>query len=100
MKAYGVVNVLIHIFLDLGISWRWMISFTPLPLYLRGKSSQYTLGRRLGGPQSRSGRPGEEKILDPTGTRTPTPSVVQLVASRYTDCAIPAPLLWTYQNLD
>jgi hypothetical protein len=24
--------------------------------------------------------------LDPTGTRTPTPSVVQLVASRYTDC--------------
>jgi hypothetical protein len=29
------------------------------------------------------------KILDPTGTRTPT-SVVQSVASRYTDCAIPA----------
>jgi hypothetical protein len=28
---------------------------------------------RLGGPQSRSGRFGEEKILDPTGTRTPTP---------------------------
>jgi hypothetical protein len=27
----------------------------------------------LGGPQSRSGRFGEEKILDPTGTRTPTP---------------------------
>jgi hypothetical protein len=26
----------------------------------------------LGGPQSRSGRRGEEKILDPTGTRTPT----------------------------
>jgi hypothetical protein len=24
-------------------------------------------------PQSRSGRRGEEKILDPTGTRTPTP---------------------------
>jgi hypothetical protein len=28
---------------------------------------------RLGGPQSRSGRHEEEKILDPTGTRTPTP---------------------------
>jgi hypothetical protein len=27
----------------------------------------------LGGPQSWSGRRGEEKILDPTGTRTPTP---------------------------
>jgi hypothetical protein len=26
----------------------------------------------LGEPQSRSGLRGEEKILDPTGTRTPT----------------------------
>jgi hypothetical protein len=25
-------------FLDLGTSWRWMVSFTLLPLYLRGKS--------------------------------------------------------------
>jgi hypothetical protein len=32
----------------------------------------YLLDRRLGGPQSRSGRYGEVKILDPTGTRTPT----------------------------
>jgi hypothetical protein len=29
------------------------------------------LDRRLGGPQSLSGRLGEEKILDPTGTRIP-----------------------------
>jgi hypothetical protein len=26
----------------------------------------------MGGPQSRSGRRGEEKIFEPTGTRTPT----------------------------
>jgi hypothetical protein len=38
-----------------------------------GKSPQYPLERMLGGPQNRSGRHGEEKILDPTGTRTPTP---------------------------
>jgi hypothetical protein len=44
-------------------SWRWVVSFTPLPLYPR-----YPLDRRLGGPQSRSGRCGEEKILDHTGT--------------------------------
>jgi hypothetical protein len=39
----------------------------------RGRNPQYPLDLRLGGPQSRSGRYGEEKILDPTGTRTPTP---------------------------
>jgi hypothetical protein len=41
----------------------------------------------LGEPQSRSGRRREEKILVPTGTRTPTSSVVQPVASRCTDYA-------------
>jgi hypothetical protein len=41
-------------------------------IYPRGKSSQSSLDRRLGGPQSRSGRRGEEKMLDPNGTLTPT----------------------------
>jgi hypothetical protein len=60
-------------FLDLGTSWRWVISFTPLPLYPWGKNLLYTLNRRLGGPQSRSWRYGEVRILDPTETRTPIP---------------------------
>jgi hypothetical protein len=34
-----------------------------------GKEPRYPLDRRLGGPQSRSGRHVEEKIVDPTGTR-------------------------------
>jgi hypothetical protein len=59
--------------LDLCTSWRWVVSFTPLPLYPRGKSPRYQLDRILGEPQSPSGRRGEEKILDPTGTRTPNP---------------------------
>jgi hypothetical protein len=59
-------------FLHLGTSWRWVVSFTPRPLNPRGKSSRYPLDRKLGGPQSQSGRRGEEKILDPTGSRTPT----------------------------
>jgi hypothetical protein len=77
-------------FLDLGTSWRWVVSFTPLPRYPR-----YPFDTRLGGPQSRSGRYGKVKILYPTGTRTPAPPVVQSVASRYTDWAIPAP---THRN--
>jgi hypothetical protein len=47
----------------------------------------------------RSERRGEEKILNPTGTRTPTPqsSIVRHVASRYTDCATPAPSILCIQ---
>jgi hypothetical protein len=41
------------------------------------------MDRRLVDP-----RAGLEKIFEPIGTRTPTPSVVQPVASRYTDYAI------------
>jgi hypothetical protein len=46
--------------LDLGTSWRWAVTFTPRPLYLRGKNSRYPSDRRLGGPQSRSGQGGLE----------------------------------------
>jgi hypothetical protein len=46
--------------LDLGTTWRWVVSFTPLQLYPR-----YLLDRRLGGPQRRSGCCGGEKNLLP-----------------------------------
>jgi hypothetical protein len=55
-----------------------------------GKSPRHPFYRRLRGPQSRSRRYGEVKIFYRTGTRTPAPLVVQPVASRYTDWAIPA----------
>jgi hypothetical protein len=80
-------------FLYLGTSWRWVVSFTPPPLYPRGKCPRYLLDRRLGVPNNRSGRHGEEKILDSTGTRTPTPLLCSSVATHYTDCAIPARVL-------
>jgi hypothetical protein len=47
--------------LDLGTIWRWVVSFTPQPLYPQGKSPRCPLDRRLGGPQSRSRRGDEEK---------------------------------------
>jgi hypothetical protein len=62
-------------FLDLVTSWRWVVSFTPRPVYPWGKSPLYPLERRLGGPQSQFGRRGEENILDPAETRTPTLSL-------------------------
>jgi hypothetical protein len=60
-------------FLDLGTSWRWVVSFTPRLLYPQWKSPQYPLHRRLCGPQSRSGWHGEVKSLAPTRIRTLTP---------------------------
>jgi hypothetical protein len=68
MKAYGGSGCIYSRFLYMGTSWRLVVSFTPLPLYLR-----YPLTRRLGGPQSRYGPYGEVKILYPTRTRTPNP---------------------------
>jgi len=47
--------------LDLGTRWRWVVSFTPRPLYSQGKSPWYPLGRKLGGPHRWSGRSGEKK---------------------------------------
>jgi hypothetical protein len=43
------------------------------PRLPRIRNPRYPLHRRLCGPQNQSGRHGEEKILAPTGTRTPAP---------------------------
>jgi hypothetical protein len=58
MKAYWVSGGIPHSFFYLGTGWRWVVSFTPRPPYPQGRS---LLNRRLGGPQSPSGRGGEEK---------------------------------------
>jgi hypothetical protein len=50
-----------------------VISFTPWPLFPGRKKPRYALNKRLDGSQNMSGRHGEEKILDRSGTRTPTP---------------------------
>jgi hypothetical protein len=68
--------------LDLGARWRWVVSLRARPLY-----PQYPLDRRLGGPQFRFGRCGEEKNLASVGIRTPA---VQGVARLYTHWVIPA----------
>jgi hypothetical protein len=55
MKAYGGVDIEIHILLTSAIVGG---EGSASPLY-----PQYALNKRLVGPQSRSGRLGEDKIL-------------------------------------
>jgi hypothetical protein len=77
--------------LELGNIWWWVVSFKARPLYPRGRSPRYPLNKTMDGPQIWSGRRREEKYLTPNTTRAPTPSAVQLVASRYIYCDNPAP---------
>jgi hypothetical protein len=49
-------------------------------VYLQGKSPWYPLNRRLGGPQSRSGRGGEEK--NSQSLPGLEPPIIQPVAQR------------------
>jgi hypothetical protein len=51
----GEVDVYSHVFLTSSLAGS--------QLHAQGKSVKYPLDRKLGGPQSRSGRRGEEKIL-------------------------------------
>ena len=62
------------------------------PAALPPGKSRYSLYRRLGGPQGRSGR--MRKISPPPGF---DPRTIQPVASHYTDWAIPAPECQTWQ---
>jgi hypothetical protein len=63
--------------LDLVTRWRWVVSFAPWPLYHLGKSPRYTLDRRLGGPQSRSGWCRVKRNL------LPLPEIEHLPSSPY-----------------
>jgi hypothetical protein len=58
------------------------VSFTPRGLYPQGKTPWYPLYRRLGGPQSRSGRGGKEENCQFLWGLEPL--IIQLVAQRYT----------------
>jgi hypothetical protein len=82
MKVYSGRGDIAPRIPDLGIRWRWVISFTPRPLYPQGKNPWCPLDRRLGGPLRRYGRGGEEKNrqLLP-GLESP---IIKPVAQRYT----------------
>jgi hypothetical protein len=83
MKAYGGIDVFLTSAL-VGGEW----STSRPGRFIPGERAPEPIG--WVGP--RTGLDEVKRILDPTGTGTPTSLVVQPVASRYTDCAIPAPI--------
>jgi hypothetical protein len=81
MKAYLESGGITPRILWLGTRRRWVVSFTPRPLYPPGKIPRYPSDRRLVEPQSRSERGGEEKNSQPLPGLEPP--IIQLVAQRY-----------------
>jgi hypothetical protein len=57
--------------LDLSTRWWWVVSFTPRSLYRLRILPRFRLDKRLGGPQSRSGRYREESNLAPCPESNP-----------------------------
>jgi hypothetical protein len=83
------VEVQLPSFLDLGTRWRWVVSFTPQPLYPK---------ERTPGTQWIGGWVGPRAVLDAVKRKIPSPRrqsnprtpIIQPVAQRYTDWAITA----------
>jgi hypothetical protein len=73
MKTYWRSGGIAPRILDLGTIWRWVVRFTPRPLYPQGKTTpRYRLVRRLSGtPEPFWMWWWREKFPAPTGTRTP-----------------------------
>jgi hypothetical protein len=89
MNTYGGVEASLHHswprhFMD-------VVSFTPRPLYLRGKSPGTHL---IGGAQRRSGSCGVEKNLLALPGIEPRPVAIQTKLSRLSDCT-----LYNYQGM-
>jgi hypothetical protein len=76
-RHVGGVEVELCLFFTLALDWGgWS---KPRPgRFTPGKAPRYPFNRRVSGPQGRSGRAFESRIVQP-------------VVSRYTDCHIPAP---------
>jgi hypothetical protein len=68
--------------LDLDTKWRWVLSFTPRPLYPQGKNALYSFNKESGWAPEPSGGSGEEKNSQPLPGLEH--SIIQHVAQSYT----------------
>jgi hypothetical protein len=80
-------------FLDLGTSWRSVVSFTLQPFYPRGKSTLAPILKETGWAPEPVWTTWRRENSWPHRDSNSDPSVVRPVASR---CALPAPILETY----
>jgi hypothetical protein len=88
MKAYcGSVYIHRRI-LDFGTRWRWVVSFTPRPLYPQGKSPWYTLDKGWVGPRDSLDAMVTRKIPSPYRDSNPNHPARSLALYRWD---IPAP---------
>jgi len=62
MKKYRGRKVTAPPILNLGITWRWVLDFTPLPFY-PWERTRYPFNKKLDGFHGRSRRFGEDKYL-------------------------------------
>jgi len=71
MKAYKGFGNEAPLILNLDTRLRLVVNFTSRPIYLREKSSRYTLNRRLDGPRTGLDLMRRSRLLAHAGIRTP-----------------------------
>jgi hypothetical protein len=86
--------------LDLGTSWRWVLSFTSRRLYPRIKSLPVPIGQETGRTPEPVWTSLRWEKCFPCRDSNSDPSAVQPITSRYYNCDIPAPRMrgWLMNN--
>jgi len=79
MKAYNGIGDEAPLILNLDTRMRWVVNFTSRPIYLREKSSRYTLIRILDGPRAGLDLMRRGKFLAHAGIRSPVRPARSLV---------------------
>jgi hypothetical protein len=82
--------------LDLGVRWRWVVSFTPRPLYPQGNIPVFKV-QGLDETHNQSGRCGMERSFVPTGTGTTAPRPLPGNQSLYRLSYRNSSLIYIYQ---
>jgi len=99
MEAYwGSAGIYLHAFFDLGTRWMWVVSFTPWPLYLHGKSPGTQWIGGWVGPRAVLDAVVKSKIPSPCQKSNPRTLIVQAIAQHYTNWSIMAPFYTAHVN--